>query len=136
MSDLSKLEKILGVEFRNKDLLRISLTHRSYINENHPPTGGSGENNERMEFLGDAVLELVITEYIYAKFPEKPEGELTNLRASLVNSNILGQVTSELGVNDFLLLSRGEARDVGRARQIILANAFEAIVGAIYLDQG
>ncbi len=136
MSDLSKLEKILGVEFRNKDLLRISLTHRSYINENPPPAGGRGENNERMEFLGDAVLELAITEYLYEKFPEKPEGELTNLRASLVNANILGSVSAEIGFNDFLLLSRGEARDIGRARQIILANAFEAIVGAIYLDSG
>src|SRR3989344_1967760 len=132
MTDLSKLEKILGVEFGNKDLLRTSLTHRSYINENPD----AGENNERMEFLGDAVLELVITEYLYGKFPEKPEGELTNLRASLVNANILGSVTADLGVNDFLFLSRGEARDVGRARQIILANAFEAIVGAIYLDSG
>ena len=132
MTDLSKLEKILGVDFHNKDLLRISLTHRSYINENPE----AGENNERMEFLGDAVLELVITEYLYGKFSEKPEGELTNLRASLVNANILGSVTADLGVNDFLFLSRGEARDVGRARQIILANAFEAIVGAIYLDSG
>ncbi|MEK7503242.1 MAG: ribonuclease III, partial [Patescibacteria group bacterium] len=95
-----------------------------------------GENNERMEFLGDAVLELAITEYLYEKFPEKPEGELTNLRASLVNANILGSVSAEIGFNDFLLLSRGEARDIGRARQIILANAFEAIVGAIYLDSG
>ena len=132
MSDLNKLEKILGLEFRNKDLLQVSLTHRSYINENP----NAGENNERMEFLGDAVLELVITEYLYEKFREKPEGELTNLRASLVNANILGSVSAELGFNDFLLLSRGEARDVGRARQIILANAFEAIVGAIYLDSG
>lgn len=132
MTDLSKLEKILGVEFRNKDLLRVSLTHRSYINENP----NAGENNERMEFLGDAVLELAITEYLYEKFPEKPEGELTNLRASLVNANILGSVSAELGFNDFLLLSRGEAKDVGRARLIILANAFEAIVGAIYLDSG
>jgi len=86
--------------------------------------------------LGDAVLELVITDYLYRRFPEKPEGDLTSLRASLVNANILGDVTAELGVNNFLLLSRGEARDVGRARQYILANAFEAIVGAIYLDQG
>lgn len=136
MINISKLEKTLGVEFRNKDLLRTALTHRSYINENPPPAGGVGENNERMEFLGDAVLELVITEFLYEKFPEKPEGELTNLRASLVNANILGKITAGLGINDFLLLSRGEARDVGRARQIILANAFEAIVGAIYLDSG
>ncbi len=132
MVEILKLEKILGVEFKNQDLFKTALTHRSYINEN--PT--AGENNERMEFLGDAVLELVITEFIYHKFPEKPEGELTNLRAALVNANILGSVTAELGVNEFLFLSRGESKDVGRARLIILANAFEAIVGAIYLDGG
>lgn len=132
MLDLSKLEKTLGVEFKDQSFLKTALTHRSYINENPE----AGENNERLEFLGDAVLELAITELLYGKFIEKPEGELTNLRASLVNANILGRVTSELGVNDFLLLSRGEARDIGRARQIILANAYEAIVGAIYLDSG
>lgn len=132
MLDLSKLEKTLGVEFKDRSFLKTALTHRSYINENPE----AGENNERLEFLGDAVLELAITEFLFGKFLEKPEGELTNLRASLVNANILGRVTSELGVNDFLLLSRGEARDIGRARQIILANAYEAIVGAIYLDSG
>jgi len=95
-----------------------------------------GGHNERLEFLGDAVLELVITEYLYEKFPEKPEGDLTALRASLVNANMLGAVASELDFNNFLLLSRGEAKDIGRARQYILANTFEAVVGAIYLDQG
>ena len=90
MADLSKFEKILGVVFNNKDLLRLALTHRSYINENPPLTGGPGEQNERLEFLGDAVLELVITEYLYKQFSERPEGELTALRASLVNANMLG----------------------------------------------
>ena len=136
MADLKTFEKILGVTFKNWAILTQALTHRSYLNENPPPAGGRAEHNERLEFLGDAVLELVITEYIYEKFPEKPEGELTSLRASLVNSNMLGAVASELDFNNFLLLSRGEARDVGRARQYILANAFEAVVGAIYLDQG
>lgn len=136
MIDFSKFEKILGVEFKDKDLLRLALTHRSYLNENPPPAGGSGEQNERLEFLGDAVLELVVTEYLYKQFPEKPEGELTALRASLVNANMLGDMAGSLNFNDFLLLSRGEARDVGRARQYILANAFEAVVGATYLDQG
>ena len=143
MTDLSKFEKILGVVFNNKDLLRLALTHRSYINENPPParpagwpSGGSGEQNERLEFLGDAVLELVITEYLYKQFSERPEGELTALRASLVNANMLGDAAGGLNFNDFLLLSRGEARDVGRARQYILANTFEAVTGAIYLDQG
>lgn len=133
MAGLKAFEKILGVAFKNRALLTQALTHRSFINENPNTLGG---HNERLEFLGDAVLELAITEYIYEKFPEKPEGELTSLRASLVNSNILGAVASELDFNNFLLLSRGEARDVGRARQYILANAYEAVVGAIYLDQG
>src|SRR3989344_4438976 len=136
MADLKTFEKILGVTFKDRAILTQALTHRSYLNENPPPAGGRAEHNERLEFLWDAVLELVITEYIYEKFPEKPEGELTSLRASLVNSNMLGAVASELDFNNFLLLSRGEARDVGRARQYILANAFEAVVGAIYLDQG
>lgn len=133
MADFTKLENTLNISFHNKDLLRTALTHRSYINENPATLGG---HNERMEFLGDAVLELVITEYLYEKFPDRPEGELTSLRASLVNANMLGTVAGDLGFNDFLLLSRGEARDVGRARQYILANTFEAFVGAFYLDQG
>ncbi len=133
MINLQKFEEILGVTFKDKDLLKTSLTHRSYLNEN---PGEAGANNERLEYLGDAVLELVITEYVYEKFPDKPEGDLTSLRASLVNANILGDVASNLGFNEFLLLSRGEARDVGRARLYILANAYEAVVGAIYLDQG
>lgn len=133
MKDLKAFEKTLGVKFKNQEILTQALTHRSYINEN--PATPSG-HNERLEFLGDAVLELAITEYIYEKFPEKPEGELTSLRASLVNANMLGAVASELDFNNFLLLSRGEARDVGRARQYILANTYEAVVGAIYLDQG
>lgn len=133
MADFTKLENALNISFRNKDLLRTALTHRSYINENPATLGG---HNERMEFLGDAVLELVITEYLYEKFPDRPEGELTSLRASLVNANMLGAVAGDLGFNNFLLLSRGEARDVGRARQYILANTFESFVGALYLDQG
>ncbi|KKT82743.1 MAG: Ribonuclease 3 [Candidatus Giovannonibacteria bacterium GW2011_GWC2_44_9] len=133
MLNLSKFEETLGIVFHNKDLLRTALTHRSYLNEN--PNMGGG-HNERLEFLGDAVLELVITEYLYEKFPEKPEGDLTALRASLVNANMLGAVASELDFNNFLLLSRGESKDIGRARQYILANTFEAVVGAIYLDQG
>ena len=136
MTDFSKFEKILGVEFKDKNLLRVALTHRSYLNENPPLPGGFGEQNERLEFLGDAVLELVVTEYLYKQFPEKPEGELTALRASLVNANMLGDAANGLNFNDFLLLSRGEARDIGRARQYILANTFEAVVGAIYLDNG
>ena len=133
MSNFSKFEDKVGVTFKDKDLLRQAFVHRSYLNEN-PALNIS--HNERLEFLGDAVLELAITEELYKKFPEKPEGELTTLRAALVNSKMLSDVALEIGMNEFLLLSRGEARDVGRARQFILANAIEALIGAIYLDQG
>jgi ribonuclease-3 len=133
MSDVRELEAILEYSFKNESILTEALTHRSYLNENPSwPT----PHNERLEFLGDAVLELAITEYLYHQFPDKPEGDLTSIRAALVNANILGDSASEIGVNNFLYLSRGEARDVGRARQTILANAFESIVGAIYLDGG
>ncbi|QQG42285.1 MAG: ribonuclease III [Candidatus Giovannonibacteria bacterium] len=140
MKDLKAFEKILGVEFKNREILTQALTHRSYLNENPEISGGpassADKHNERLEFLGDAVLELAVTEHIYGKFPEKPEGELTSLRASLVNANMLGDIARDLDFNNFLLLSRGEAKDVGRARQYILANAFEAVVGAIYMDRG
>ena len=133
MSSLSEFEKKLGIKFKNEDLLLQALTHRSYLNEN---PGFRLGHNERLEFLGDAVLELVVTEELYEQFPEKPEGELTSFRAALVNAKILSEVAAVLEVSDFLMLSRGESKDTGRARQYILANAFEAIVGAIYLDQG
>lgn len=132
VKDISLLEKTLGVVFANKDLLTQALTHRSYLNEN--PEFGLG-HNERLEFLGDAVLELIVTEELYKRFPDKPEGDLTSFRAALVNSNMLADIAAQIGINDFLLLSRGEAKDIGRARQYILANAFEAIIGAIYLDK-
>ncbi len=133
MNNLSQLQEELSLKFSNEDLLLQALTHRSYLNEN--PSFKVG-NNERLEFLGDAILELVVTEDLYARFPEKPEGDLTSFRAALVNSKMLSEVSVDLEINEFLLLSRGEAKDVGRARQYILANAFEALVGAIYLDQG
>ncbi len=129
---LSELETKLSVIFENKELLQTALTHRSYLNENpswHLP------HNERLEFLGDAVLELVVTHYLYLTY-ENPEGELTSYRAALVNSNMLAEVASDLNFNDYLMLSRGEAKDVGKARMYIMANTFEAIVGALYLDQG
>ena len=132
MNDLSKLESKIGIKFDNQDLLRQALVHRSYLNENPDfPL----EDNERLEFLGDAVLEMVVTEYLYQNYPN-PEGELTNWRAALVNTKMLSKVANRLKVNNYLLLSRGEAKDVGRARQYILANTFEALIGAIYLDQG
>ena len=133
MKDFSLLEKKLGIKFKNKDLLKQAFVHRSYLNEN---PGLGLEQNERLEFLGDAVLELIITEYLYKKYTEKAEGELTNWRASLVNAKMLALVAEELGFNDFLLLSRGESKEIGKARQYILANTFEAFIGAAYLDSG
>lgn len=109
-----------------------ALTHRSYLNENPK---WHLDHNERLEFLGDAVLELVVTEELYAKYPN-PEGELTNWRAALVNAVMLSEISKAFDLNDYVLLSRGEAKDTGRARQYILANATEALIGAIYLDQG
>jgi ribonuclease-3 len=132
MQDTSQLEAKIGIEFRNLDLLLTALTHRSYLNENPK---WHLDHNERLEFLGDAVLELVVTEYLYAHYPN-PEGELTNWRAALVNAIILSEITKQFDLNSFMLLSRGEAKDTGRARQYILANAMEALIGAIYLDQG
>jgi len=131
--DFLKLEAIIGISFREKTHLLTAMTHRSYLNEHREATQ---DHNERYEFLGDAVLELVVTDFLFRKYPEKPEGELTAIRAALVNTVSLAEASTKLGINDFLLLSKGEAKDVGRARQYILANAFEAIVGATYLDQG
>ncbi len=123
----------LGFTFKNIDLFREAVTHRSYLNENRAV---ATTHNERLEFLGDAVLELAATRFLFERYPNKPEGDLTAYRAALVNTYSLAGVAEGLGVNDMLLLSKGEAKDTGRARQIILANAFEAILGAVYLDQG
>lgn len=133
MPDFKSFEKTIGVAFANPHLLRQAFTHRSYLNENK---GFEGGHNERLEFLGDAVLELVTTEYLYFEYPEKTEGDLTSYRAALVNTMSLSDVAAGLRMNDYLLLSRGEAKDIGRARQYILANTFEALVGALFLDRG
>ncbi len=133
MKNFVKLEKDLNVNFKNKELLTQAFCHRSYNNEN--PKFGL-EHNERLEFLGDAVLELIVTEFLYLDYPKKPEGELTSWRAALVNSESLSQAARSLDFNDYLLLSKGEAKDSGKARSFILANAFEAFIGSLYLDQG
>lgn len=133
MKNFDILEKKLNLKFKNKDLLIQAFTHRSYLNENPK---FRLENNERLEFLGDAVLELVTTENLYLKYPLKPEGELTSLRAALVNAKILARIAEGLTFNDFLLLSKGEQKEFGKARQCILANTFEAFIGALYFDRG
>jgi ribonuclease-3 len=129
--ELKDFEQKIGIMFKNEELLKTALTHRSYLNENKNIT----ENNERLEFLGDAVLEVVVTEHLFNNLPN-PEGDLTNLRSALVKTETISNVSKELGVEKYLLLSKGESHSFGRSRQLILANAFEAIVGAIYLDQG
>jgi len=134
MSDnIAELEKSIGVDFKNKDLLLQSLCHRSYLNEN--PDFHLGQN-ERLEFLGDAVLELAVTEYLYVNYPDKTEGELTSWRASLVNTKVIGKVAEEMGLYDYILLSKGESNDRGKSHICILADTFEALIGAIYLDKG
>ncbi len=131
--NLDDLEKKIGINFYNKDLLKQAFVHRSFINENYK-TGLN--HNERLEFLGDAVLELVTTNFLYKKYPSHSEGDLTAYRSALVNTVNLSEVANRLSFNDFIMLSKGEAKDVSRARSSILADAYEAFVGAIYLDQG
>ncbi len=131
--NLETFAKEAGIAFSDLALLRQAFTHRSYLNEHRGEVAG---HNERLEFLGDAVLELVATRFLYEKFPTHPEGDLTAYRSALVNANTCAQAATEIGMNDYLLLSRGEQKDTGRARGVLLANAFEALVGAVYLDQG
>ena len=133
MIDFSNFEKKIKIVFKNKNLLQQAFIHRSFINEN-PATKLS--HNERLEFLGDAVLELIVTDFLYKKYPNYTEGELTALRSALVNAVIISEIATGLGMNDYLLLSKGEAKDSGKARSYILANTYEAYIGALYLDQG
>lgn len=133
VKQLAALESALGHTFADKQQLIQALTHRSYVNENRETSGG---HNERLEFLGDAVLELIITRALYDRFPDNPEGDLTAYRSALVNSDTLAAVAVELKISDFIRLSRGESKDTGRGRTYILANAIEAVIGALYLDGG
>lgn len=133
MINFSDFEKVTGIEFKDKSLLKQAFIHRSYINEN---PGSNLSHNERLEFLGDAVLELVVTDFLYKKFKTYTEGELTAIRSALVNTLIISEAAVKLGMNEYLLLSKGEAKDNGKARQYILANTYEAYIGAVYLDQG
>lgn len=130
---LNVAEKQFGVVFQNKNLLFQALTHRSYLNENRSWQLG---HNERLEFLGDAVLELIVTENLFQKYPGQSEGALTAFRAALVNGWTLSSVGRKLGLEKFLLLSRGEQSLGGARNYILVANAFEALIGALYLDSG
>lgn len=133
MINFADFEKKTKISFKDKSLIQQAFIHRSYINEN---PGVKLSHNERLEFLGDAVLELVVTDFLYKKYPTYTEGELTALRSALVNAVIISEVAAKVGMNDYLLLSKGEAKDNGKARQYILANTYEAYIGAVYLDQG
>lgn len=130
---LSDLEKRLKVRFRNQGLLTQALTHKSYFGENRNWPFG---HNERLEFLGDAVLELIVSERLFQSFPGATEGQMTQYRSSLVRREVLSSLAMELGLNDYLLLSRSEAKATGRPRTLILGNAYEAVIGAVYLDRG
>jgi ribonuclease-3 len=133
MNDLSELERDLGFAFADKSLLQRALTHRSYLNE-HPEF--PLEDNERLEFLGDAVLDFVTGEYLYHHFPEMAEGVLTNLRSALVRRETLARFAQSYRLNSYLQMGHGEAESGGRQRPANLCAAFEAVVGALYLDQG
>jgi len=131
--ETEKLEKVISYKFKKENLLKEALTHRSYLNEN--PEWKSS-HNERQEFLGDAVLELIVTEILFSQYPNYAEGQLTSFRAALVNYQMMAEIAKEIKLENYLLLSKGESKDMGRARDVILANALEALIGAIYLDGG
>lgn len=131
--DLSQLEKILNIKFNNRQLLETALTHRSYLNE-HPEY--KGDSNERLEFLGDAVLSFLASQSLFLSFPKRPEGDLTSFRAALVSTKSLGKIGQELKLGQFLRMAKGEAEGGGRKNISLLADTLEAILGAIYLDRG
>ena len=133
MTDWNDCQKNLGISFHQESLLEQAFVHSSYSNEN---PDFAWPSNERLEFLGDAVLNLIVTEKLYKEFPKLPEGELTGIRASLVCRDTLAELASSLKLGDWLLLGRGEEANGGRAKASNLANALEALVGALYLDQG
>jgi ribonuclease-3 len=129
---MTDLASILKLKFKNSEILDLALTHRSSLNENHP----FKESNERLEFLGDAVLELWVSDYLYHQFPEDPEGKLTNLRSQIVRTENLAKVSAKFNLGEYIHLSHGEETHGGRLNQSILADTFESILGAIYLDLG
>ncbi|MBN1331624.1 ribonuclease III [Candidatus Dojkabacteria bacterium] len=131
--NIEKLEQILGIKFNNPEILKQSLIHKSYLNEK---SGAELESNERLEYLGDAVLELIVTSFLFSKYPNRPEGDLTSFRAALVKTESLAETAMSLEYGHCLYMSKGEEGTGGRERPYILANTFEAVLGAIYLDQG
>jgi len=132
MINFTTLEKTIGVKFNSISHLKNAFTHRSFLNESNE---ADIESNERLEFLGDAILQFLSTEYIYIKFPKLREGELTNLRAKIVNTESLAEESAKLSLSDYLRISKGEKETASDSRYI-LANVFESLIGAIFLDQG
>ena len=133
MENLNEIQKNIGLDFQNPELLEIALTHRSYLNEHQ---GAKLQNNERQEYLGDAVLELIISDYIFRKYPDKAEGELTSIRSAVVRTESLAEESRKLGIGEHLQMSKGEKDSGGKDKDYLLANAYEAVLGAIYLDSG
>ena len=131
--EIEDFEKNIGIKFENKSLAYEALTHRSYLNEN---PNWRYSHNERLEYLGDAVLELIVTEFLFSRYKSYSEGRLTAIRAALVNYQFLAKIAKEIKLDKFIFLSKGEAQDTSKAKEVILANAFEAVLGAIYLDKG
>lgn len=131
--NISEFETQTGIVFQDKTILETAFTHRSYLNEQ---SGNTKEHNERLEFLGDAVLELVVTDFLYNQFPKEKEGVLTSYRAAMVNTDSLSYTAKTLHMDDYLRMSKGERMDTEKGRMHILANTFESFVGAVYLDQG
>lgn len=132
MNNIEELEKNIGIVFSNKELLETAITHRSYINEHRKVK----EHNERLEFLGDAVLELIVSDFLFKKFSDRAEGELTSFRSALVRTDSLALTAKDLKLGEYLLLSKGEEDSGGKEKDFLLANTFEAVLGAIYLDKG
>lgn len=133
MEKYQNLENTIGTKFNNYQILDTAFVHKSYVNENK---GKNIEHNERLEFLGDAVLELAATRHLFQKYPNQDEGTMTTFRSALVQGKHLAEIAIELKIGDYLYLSNGEERSGGRSKNYILANALEALIGAIYLDQG
>jgi ribonuclease-3 len=133
MKNLEELEKNIGVTFSNRTLLETAMTHRSFINE---ANGQATEHNERLEFLGDAVLEILVSEYLFTTYPQYREGDLTALRSAVVKMESLSEIALTLGLGEYIRMSKGEEQTGGRQRPYILANTFEAFLGALFLDQG
>jgi ribonuclease-3 len=135
--DLPSAQKVLGYRFINEKILEQAFTHRSYLNEHHAKINQAIQHNERLEFLGDSILELIVTDFLFKTYQDFPEGKLTAIRSSLVNYKTLGAIATDLGFNDFINLSKGERADTNeRSRLPILADCFEAVLGAMYIDGG